>query len=628
MQNSLRHTLAACLLLACAGMALAAASVTVTSVCPDKLVYGFSAPGVITVTINNTLKEAHDVELKVFLGNRLAHEVMIYDDQLIEMAAKETKVIKVPFTTGKKADGAEYGYEARAVITDLNKPEILFTDPEPGTIGREYFMVTDNPVKIGHMTIPTGMCDHREGLGGLQNGIERSRASYVSVFETAFWAPCDFSELTTDREFWTSGQAGRYNSLQGMKAISSAVHALGGQIVIYADKWACGPVGFENARKHPEWYHWGQDWYGCKFDVETLDWIAEPTLKDGKWKEHAEGGIWAICPLVAKPAVAQFGIEQLTGSMKEFGWDGVRFDNAGWTVDDVTDIEGNAAVPHGKDSRKLEAELIGQIKAAGRKVNPHFVYGDNVEWCDDLAKATPKWLAEAADGGLMMSEGMRSTTHPGSSLNNWAYLREHLHKSIPTVRQAGGYPYGIIFPAQENEPVRADGAILYAVLMASGMHIFGTAPENYHPYMRLYARYCDLLYDDKLQFITNPEPMITVNSRAPIWWKDYVRRRDLPDGTSQFIVHLINPSTGERIATGEGFSGKTNPAPEVQKNIEVSFTPPAGMKVTQAQVITADSADGPVVKSPGWGTSNVNPTARINVSELRYWDVVVIEAHR
>jgi len=615
MKSNLRYLVISCTLLTLGSLAHAARGITVTGVSPDKLVYGFEAPMTITVTVSNTTKDAVTAQLKVVLASRLTWEETLYD-QPVPLAAGETKPVPVSYRTGKKSAGAEYGYEARATLT---------TPGQPVSTLREFFMVTDNPVKIGHMSIPAGMVDHREGLGGLQSGIERARASYVSVFETAFWAPCDFSELTTTRESWTSGQAGRYNSLPGMKAMASAVHSFGGRIVIYADKWACGAVGFENARRHPEWYHWGQDWYGCKFDVETLDWIAEPTYQDGKWKPHQEGGIWAICPLIAKPEVAQFGIDQITGSMQQFDWDGIRLDNNGWYVDDRTDIEGKPAVKPGADVPKLEAQLVRQIKAAGRKVKPYFIYGDNVGWCTDISKASPKWLAEAADGGLLMDEGMRSTTHPGSSLNRWDYLREYLRTAIPTVRKAGGYPYGIIFPANENDPqpVRADGAILYAVLMGSGMHIFGVAPPNFHPYMRLYARYCDLLYADNLQFVAAPEALLAVTSPAPIWWKDYVRRRELPNGTTQFIVHLINPSTGERIATGEGFNGTTNPAPEIRKDLRVALTPPAGLTVRRAFRLTADGHPGP--DALALPVTMEGGKAVVTVPELTYWDIIVFE---
>ena len=601
----------------CGSLAYAANGVTVNKVWPDRLVYGFAAPGTIAVTVSNTDNAPRSARLKVILGSRLDREETVYD-QPVELAAQETKEVTVPFTTGKKAEGAEYGYEARAVVTAEGQPEAA---------AREFFMVTDNPVKIGHLEIPTGMCDDRDGysFSTAQTGAQRMRNSYFCMAETAFWAPCDFSELTTTREYWTSGQAGRYNSLKGMKAQADAVHALGGRIVIYADKWAVGPVGFEDARRHPERYHWGQDWYGCKFDVEVLDWIAEESFKDGKWKPHNEGGIWAICPLIARPEVAQFGIDQITGSMKQFGWDGIRLDNAGWYVDNVKDILGNPAVKPGTDIPRLEADLVRRIRAAGEKVTPHFVYGDNIDWCTDIKTASPKWLAEAANGGLVMSEGMNQISKPGATLNNWAFLRDYLRQAIPTVRQAGGYPYGIVGIAGDRmwetnpQPVRSDNCILYGVLMGSGMHLCYHTTCDYWPYMRLFARYCGLFYDDKLQFISDPARMLAVTGPREIWWKEYVRRRDLSDKTTQIIVHLINPSTGERY-------DEKNAAPEAQKNVTVRLTPPAGVTVTRALALTADGADGPM--------STPLPLARgrgdltVTVPELQYWTVVVFEGTR
>jgi len=616
MKMNLRHILVVCVSLAY-GIAFAA-NIAVSKVLPDKLVYGFDAPVAITVTVSNATREAGTPRLQVVLGSGLAREETLYD-QPVPLAAGETKPVLINYRTGIKSAGAEYGYEVRATLS---------TPGQPASTAREFFMVTDNPLKIGHLEIPTGMCDHRDAysFSTAKSGAQRMRDSYFCIAETAFWAPCDFSELTTTRESWTSGQAGRYDSRQGMQAQAEAVHAIGGLIVIYADKWACGAVGFENARRHPEWFHWGQDWYGCKFDVETLDWIGEPTYKDGKWKPHQEGGIWAICPLVAKPEVAKFGVEQIAGSMKQFDWDGIRLDNAGWYVDDVKDIQGNPAVKPGTDIPKLEAELVRQIKAAERQVKPRFVYGDNVGWYTDLAKANPKWLAEAADGGLMMDEGMNEIVRPGSQRNNWAFLRAYLRDACPTVRKAGGYPYGIVGVGQERmwqtdpKPMRPDAAIMYAVLMGSGMHLCYHVTCDYWSYMRLFARYCDLLYADNLQFMANPEALLTVTSPAPVWWKEYVRRRDMADGSTQFIVHLINPSTGER------YDEKQNPAPEPQKNIRVALTPPAGLTVRRAFRLTADGHPGP--DALALPVTMEGGKAVVTVPELTYWDIIVFEGEK
>ncbi len=611
-------------LFAQSGAAWAAGGVTVTKVWPDKLVYGFDSPGTCTVTLaaagkalegtNKTMRTAH---LKLELLSRL-DRVDTLDERAVEVAVGETKPIPVAFRTGKKKDGAEYGYEVRATLT---------AEGQSNSVACEYFMVTDDPVKVGHLTIPTGMCDDRDAysFGTALSGAERMRNSYFCIAETAFWAPCDFSELTTTREYWTSGQAGRYNSQKGMKAQAEDVHALGGRIVIYADKWACGAAGFENARRHPEWYHWGQDWYGCKFDVEVLDWIEAPTFADGKWKPHQDGGIWAICPLLGKPEVAQFGIDQIAGSMKQFDWDGIRFDNCGWYVEDVKDILGQPAVKPGTSIPQLEADLVRRIKDAERKVKPHFVYGDNVGWFNSVSNATPKWLAEAADGGLVMNEGMNEISHAGGKLNNWAFLRDYLRTAIPTVRQAGGYPYGIVGIAQDRmwttdvKPVRPDAVIMYAVLMGSGMHICYHVTCDYWPYMRLFARYCGLFYDDALQFVTEPAALLSVTGPRDIWWKEYVRRRDLPDGRSQFIVHLINPSTGERY-------DEKNAGPAPQQNVAVRLMPPAGMKITKALALSADGATGPVVTplSLTRGTGDITVT----VPELKYWTLVVFEGEK
>lgn len=646
-----------------------ARDVAVTKVWPDKLAYRFAAPGTVAVTVSNSGTEPRAGELKVMLYNRLDRETVL-STQPLNLAAGETTVIEIPFATGTKADGAEYGYEARVVLS---------AEGQADSVGREFFMVTDNPLKIGHLTIPTAATDHRHGWWGqsVARGVGRMRERYFIMAETPFWAPCDFSELTTEREFWTSGQAGRFNSLKGMQALADSVHDIGGWIVIYANKWSVGPVGFEHARKHPDWYHWGLDWYGCKFDLEMFEWIERAPYKDGEWKEQKDGGIWAICPLIARPEIADFGISQIVGSINQFGWDGIRFDNFGWYVDNVKDILGNPAVEPGTDIPRLEADLVRRIRAAGKEAVSHFVYGNNLDmWPTSIDKASPKWLAEAADGGLVMNEGMHRIGTAGNPLNNWAHLRAYLRQAIPVVRKAGGYPYGIIpacprVHATDLQPPRSDRCILYAVLMASGMHLCYDVGPDYGHYMRLYARYCGLLYDDTMLFVDDPEEMLSVTTQigddateqleaaedapddefdqildqttndrglhaglpeladrfaepereAPpgprdIWWKEYVRRRDLADGTTQIIVHLINASTRE-------FINENNPAPRPHKDVAVRLVVPDNVTVARAFALSADGSDGPVSKP--LALTRDDDSISVTVPELQHWTIVVFE---
>ncbi len=596
--------------------------VVVERLWPDKLAYRYQAPVSVDLSLKNLRDAKQDVKLKVELFHGLEAPQTLLEKK-IGLAPGELHKVPCNYTTASKEQGAEYGYELRATATD---------DKGREAVAREYFMVSDNPLKIGHLTIPFGQLAPEHPNASYKSTVPEilamagMRAMYFCMAEAPFWAPSDWNELTTDRDIWFSGQAARYVSQTGIKANVKGVHDLGGWMLFYAAKWACGASGFEFARKHPDWFSWDYDWYGCKFDIAELEWKAGSPHVDGKWvKTGGEGTLPAILPLIGKPEVADYGIRQIADSVRQFDWDGIRLDSAGWYVEaDVCDLSGQRALPPGTDTGRLEAELVRKIVAAGRAVKPNFVYGNNVGWCTDISKANPKWLAEAASGGLLMDEGMngRLMNTEGRKSQPWSEVREYLRDAIPCACKAGGYPYGIVpieggGTPEKPAPPPPDGCILLGALMASGMHLCYGVPAAYRPYMQLYARHCDLLYGDGMQFIGDPAPLIKVASANPVWWQEYVRRRDLPNGRTQFIIHLINPSKGER------YDAKRNAAPLPQKGIKVELTPPSGSKIDRAFRITADNLDGPDILE--LQPISEGDKIAVTVPELLYWDIVVLE---
>ncbi len=583
--------------------------VFVESIRVDKLVYRYDSPVAISCDVK-ARKNAKGARIKIELFHGLEPPVILLEDEF-DLAADESRKLTCVYGTGSGESGAEYGYEVRADIVDASNRVAT---------AREYFMVTDSPLKIGHLTIPLACMS----VHSPESGAARMRAMYFCMAESPFWAPCDWSGMATDLEYWFSGQAARIMSRAGLKSMVREVHDLGGWMLFYATKWASGPAGFEIARKHPEWFHWDYDWYGCRFDIPELEWKARSPIEDGKWlpMATAPGGLPAILALVQKPEVARYGFEQIAGSVRIFGWDGIRLDSYGWYVEqDLIDLEGERVLSKGADTAAMEADLVKGMVAAGRQAVPHFVYGANVGWPTDAVQAKkPKFAAEAASGGLIMDEGMagRTSTAEGSRPDSWKNIREYLKLAIPVVREAGGYPYGIV-GSIGADPMNPDGAILHAVLLASGMHLCYGVAEDYYPYMRLYARHCDLLYGDGMKFVDEPESLVSVTSAATVWWREYVRRRDLPDGRVQFIVHLINPSVNEYYR----YHPDLETEPKTQTDIHLELTLPENVRVEKVFRVTSDRLNGPDVLSlPFDAESGV---VGVNAPELIYWNIIVFE---
>jgi len=173
MERKVSYFIVVGIILLFGGTISAAADVTVTKVWPDKLRYDFETPGKITITLKNASQvQQRAGKLTLTLHSALDREETLYDET-VELAAGETKAIDVPFTTGSKADGAEYGYEALAVWS---------VDGKPVSSAREFFMITDSPLKIGHLTIPTAATDHRHGWwgGSVARGVQRSQDAWAS----------------------------------------------------------------------------------------------------------------------------------------------------------------------------------------------------------------------------------------------------------------------------------------------------------------------------------------------------------------------------------------------------------------------------------------------------------------
>jgi hypothetical protein len=154
------------------------------------------------------------------------------------------------------------------------------------------------------------------------------------------------------------------------------------------------------------------------------------------------------------------------------------------------------------------------------------------------------------------------------------------------------------------------------MLMASGVHICYDVLPAYCNLMRLYARHCGLIYDPALVTVPEPETFLTVTGSRSLWWREYVRRRRLPDGRRQLIVHLINTPSGENVNVKA-------PAPPPQKDVKIEWRTETDKKPEKAFVISADGMAGP--RTTPLKLTHKGKISQVTVPRLQQWCIVVFE---
>ncbi len=616
----------------------------------DRLIYVPGSTGTCTVTVRNP-GVATSGRLAVELRSGLTNFQVLAARELAPPPAEDpTVIVTLPFNSG----GTEGGRELAATLTAADGTCIT---------GSEYCLVTDNPVRMSHLVFHTAfnesvMKPGSDSEGGGGEAVQRFRDSYLGVVEQFAGNADDFALLAPPMERWLSGQTMYCMSRPALRKMIDAAHREGMVALTYCTKWIYGPYGFELARQHPDWFYWDSNWYGSVWNVKTLKRWALP------WQDAIKGGqpgLMSITPLVTMPEVAEYGIDQMTASMRLFGFDGIRLDSGGWDAGVVRNADprnafGRHGYPDGQtDPDILGADLVRRIRADCGKANPRFIYGDNIGigWGANLANAPRKMLAEAHAGGLVMEEGFNSWVHPEKGTGaKFTEVLNFLHTSCRGVRRAGGYPYVIgINGGPDDSP--ADAHALLAIAYASGAHGCFMPHESLLDYVRLNVRHAELFYDDGLIWIDQPERFVAVTSKDPVWWTEFVRARSTSDTDGQFIVHLINAphheqysekasakvtlpnldategagpheSTPQSSTTAPASTAKRRefmPPPPPQTDIRVELHGAAGLEVKRAYVLSADPGVGArplAVETTAGGVAVVVPN-------LAVWSVVVFE---
>ncbi|HEY3397827.1 MAG TPA: hypothetical protein VGM19_09250 [Armatimonadota bacterium] len=617
--------------------ALEITPVFISKVWPDKLLNRPNSDEIITVSVHN-LTDAPQAGLKlhVELQGDLNTKLPV-GDQEIALAPYESKDVPFTWNTGAR----EYGYDVGATLTNA----------QGGVVSQrsDCFAVTSSLYK---MRIGFAVSPYFLDKTTVPDAVLRSRLAYGNYMEIYGWSPGAFAELYPRERFWSSGQISEWTyDRDVMKAWNAEMHRLGLSTFAYDISLYNGWAGQELMRKHPEW---------CAFtaqgrpdgNVDTAAWQFKenaygadkpPTLTPFRGEMPNSGTVWP-----ASDELMTYEAGEITKVDQDLGFNAVRWDGHPiiWTQEGSGGIIGTGLgkMIYNYDGRTIfqvagngdqqSLHNIQLIKTALRKADPNFEWGYNAGY-DMTCETMPlTWKEVVKNAGIWVEGGFRSGDEGRADPSNtWAKYQQKLYLSSQFVLRGGGYPiHGAL--AADSVYMRR---LLYALFLANGSHTSWHSDMTVATDMSRFAtRYSQYLFDPNLHpwwgypdihvsgwvqweernagTIPPLDTEAKVESARPIWFEKLLFHRELPDGTKDTVMHLIN-------APGKPYVDylQMDPPP-VQEKVGVTVRVPAGMKLKQAWCLSPDRIPNgqPLEATPagdGW--------VKVTVPQLMVWDIIV-----
>ena len=564
----------------------------VEAVRAGKLVYGIGQAGSVEVRLRSGSATPQQARLVVEIEDGLAAGKLLHDADITIPAGKDAFVIPVPLTAQ-----AEYGHQLRAVLRRPGKDGEILGE------ARDWFYVSDRPVRIGHLAAWGSSKDYQPKA--VDSFVRGMRRNLFPLAECTFWAPDDFAMLVppAGKDRWWSGQTLAQLSTSTITARIDALHAQGMKALGYTDlRLDFGFRASELFRVHPEWCNWDANnttmgWSSFEINRQLREDDAERfDPKDPNKPLFDARGVWG--PQTGNPAAVDYHIGQLVASAKLFGWDGFRYDDP-YDYDFAgADMLGRAVPFTGFTAPVLLARLRGALQ----QVKPGMIYGHNMEWLQKAPSAsgqpgagdsvetpmpldTPPepddyYTEHLRDDGLHLQE--RTTAYWGDGAN-WEEIAEKLNRLGHNAARRGGHAYAIT----SGHNWASDGRTLTALMFAGRVHLAYWASAWQQPYLRLAARHCDLLYGDSLRPAADGTLGLTAKTGGhEPWWKSYVRVLEPAPGKRIYLVHLINPPAKPGVDT------KNALPPAAARDLDLTWHLPAGWKAERAWHLSADRGEG------------------------------------
>lgn len=565
--------------------------------------------------------QANPIEVQIRRLDTLSGDAEVRLDLyagLDELVHSETKSIKLSSDTTEvrfewPGGPREFGYEARAT---------LLVGGKPLDVRSEYFSCSF-PIWKTAIQGP-GFLDFHDRVAQMPDHVAENRRKYINIEEAFSWQPSSWTDLNPKNEHWWTGQGDAHNSAEGVKTWLGLSHAEGIKMITYLWPTASGPEAIEWGRQTPELITHGRVGLPTEFfDVEDLRLKSITEADERLW--NLRSGIWNYLGINnGLLRSINKGMEETIASAKRFGWDGARFDKPpGWSGMSAADVHEEfkllgveplmqKLVPEYFEQRdgqwSGEAVSLANVRYARhrlREADPHFALSYNFGVVQDVTKENKFFDECCADGGQIMDEQIRQVLR-----GPWKDYLHRIRTQANLARERGGHHCCVVASGFSAS------ARLYAIcsLFIGGSHPYGDygwnapLPGHYSQFMTRYGEYC---WASDLTPTTAEAEGFSIDDDKTLWWRDLPRRRTLPDGQTQWIVHLLsNP-----------------PSPDMAPTGPVAMTPwrekiIVGRKTTNEPTVWALTAE-PTTRAERLPTQKVGDRYVVTLPEHRVWSVLV-----
>ena len=409
----------------------------------------------------------------------------------------------------------------------------------------DYFNIADNFYRVAIFaahTLHHGYTIRDETF--FRKVIREAREDYANCMEFFAWAEDDMVEMSSEDDYWFSGQTCYQQSKEGLKKVSEIAHANGIGMVTYGKFLMTGYPGWKTAYDYPS-DHKFQYTYApgmwAPVNVRTLDRLRYKEFVPLTWGPSVPGGFfkvaWQMWPSLRgirpdlTPQTTRLAAEEVIRSIEMFGWDGIRWDGhmaAGWA-------HGGRSPERYKyrDARETQT-LVRYFKDIVNAKHPRFRHGYN--YLDTQAEPNRDWAYEdfeldelARGGGLLMNESVKM-----AATQSYEWIARNLQVQGDLARERDGFLLFCSF-ASASERDRLAEKILY---FAGGARTYFSADcQKLHRYVTRYSRYC---FDETLRRLAKPEAILRPDKETSLWWEPFVYETTTEDGREQLVVNLIN----------------------------------------------------------------------------------------